>query len=176
MSHQPRTSPSQAGAIVAWISVLLAGACLLWFASSFLYEGTRITSWNGQLLIMTVDTSQKWTDAFAENGGVRGLAMRLQSSAGITDCHALGFGDWGGKSREDGRFRMVGVPLWFPVLLLMLPAVRFLWVQRRQSRRAMRNQCLHCGYDLRSSAGRCPECGTPIPSAPASDGPPARAA
>jgi hypothetical protein len=52
---------------------------------------------------------------------------------------------------------------------LLLPAA---WVvrtfgpwARRRARRG-RGQCLRCGYDLRASPGRCPECGAvpePIP-------------
>lgn len=56
--------------------------------------------------------------------------------------------------------RLIGVPLWFPALLLTLALWHF-------ARRALRRppadgRCLACGYDLRASPERCPECGTAI--------------
>lgn len=62
-------------------------------------------------------------------------------------------------------FRVM-VRLWIVFLLsAILPT---LWLlRRRAARRRGRapSRCRVCGYDLRASAGRCPECGTPITAA-----------
>jgi hypothetical protein len=34
--------------------------------------------------------------------------------------------------------------------------------QRLHDNRFQRGLCLHCGYDLRASKERCPECGRPV--------------
>lgn len=62
------------------------------------------------------------------------------------------------------QYDLIGIPLWAAfVLLAFLPA---LWVYRqsRNRRRGSAGCCQSCGYDLRASTDRCPECGTPIPS------------
>lgn len=58
----------------------------------------------------------------------------------------------------------VTVPHWFAMLLcLPVPA---LWMRRflKQRSRRIRGLCQKCGYDLRGSTEKCPECGTPVPS------------
>ena len=56
-------------------------------------------------------------------------------------------------------FVFASVPVWAAVPVLLVIPVRRMSVIVRQRRRAKRGQCLACGYDLRESVGRCPECG-----------------
>ncbi len=57
---------------------------------------------------------------------------------------------------------MAGIPLWIPTVLF---ATIFLWsflpLRRRRKRKKL-GLCLKCGYDLRGSEERCPECGEAI--------------
>ena len=58
-------------------------------------------------------------------------------------------------------FRSVTVSYWLPALLAAaLPAFRLVaWTRRRRRRRRNVGLCSACGYDLRATPGRCPECG-----------------
>lgn len=54
---------------------------------------------------------------------------------------------------------------WLPIALLMPMPIPWLRRRAKRKRRARLGLCAHCGYDLRASIDRCPECGEVIPAA-----------
>jgi hypothetical protein len=58
---------------------------------------------------------------------------------------------------------VVAVPYWLLTGLLVAPLPALL---RRRRRKPVEGECATCGYDLRASPDRCPECGTATPVVP----------
>jgi hypothetical protein len=76
--------------------------------------------------------------------------------------HWLGFGY---REEPYGGTKCATVPHWSVALTsVVLPAwwIRSFYRRRRAQRLG---HCSRCGYDLRATPERCPECGEPIPSA-----------
>ena len=65
-------------------------------------------------------------------------------------------------------YRIIGVPHWFLAVCAVLLPCPFLIGRWRLHCRLRQGLCPICGYDLRASKNRCPECGTLIPAQPAS--------
>jgi hypothetical protein len=61
-------------------------------------------------------------------------------------------------------FRLIGVPLWFPSCVCLVALFISIRARRRRQRDATR-VCASCGYDLRATPDRCPECGR-VPEIP----------
>jgi hypothetical protein len=77
----------------------------------------------------------------------------------------LGFG-WTRNDGIYGNYIQYGwectTPAWLPVLVFATPLVMWLRFQRRVRKRAAAGHCENCGYDLRASPERCPECGDDV--------------
>ena len=54
------------------------------------------------------------------------------------------------------------MPFWPLLVLTLVPPAAWTYRRWKERRRRLRGLCRRCGYDLRASEGRCPECGTPI--------------
>jgi hypothetical protein len=62
-----------------------------------------------------------------------------------------------------GQVIWLSVPYWF-AWIIWLPLLIFVhrrWHHRQSRARFKQGLCVTCGYDLRATPDRCPECGTP---------------
>jgi hypothetical protein len=70
---------------------------------------------------------------------------------------------------EDARtFVAIACPDWFLLTAFAIPLLSTVRRWRRKRTRQRKGLCLTCGYDLRATKARCPECGTDVPRAPPS--------
>ena len=60
---------------------------------------------------------------------------------------------------EFGSLRNWRLPLWIPCLAFTAIFLSSYLPVRRRGQRRKRGLCVKCGYDLRGSRERCPECG-----------------
>lgn len=70
-----------------------------------------------------------------------------------------GFGYVNATQFFDARMYALSMPCWFVTLVLLLPIVIFMPKRRRPAG----GLCCSCGYDLRATPDRCPECGAAVP-------------
>jgi hypothetical protein len=115
---------------------------------------------NGQLPEITLtpgNAQPRWS-----TGRLGANHIGWESATPRSIWNRLGFTSWQtgwSSSFADVITHVWAIPAWFVVLLTaVLPA---LWGLRRlrQRRRYARGLCAECGYDLRATPERCPECG-----------------
>ncbi len=110
------------------------------------------------------------------------MRNRLEFQSGVPDDAANDL-DWppGGSqgsfagvrmsrfANSTGTYRSVNVPLRMLVLSLGVLVAFWIWKARLRKSACRKGYCPRCGYDLRASKERCPECGKVITTtAPAS--------
>jgi hypothetical protein len=87
------------------------------------------------------------------------------------DVAAWGPLRWRSRGLQSGfltdEIKVAGLSEWAAVgLFAILPTAVGLWKWKRNAGRrrawANRGRCRKCGYDLRATPDRCPECGTPV--------------
>src|SRR5215208_7193534 len=159
-------------AVAAWSLVLLLATGTLWLRSLRQFDDVvrakgrsciNLVSVGGQLYLQVCgtstdqfDTGWDWTSAERRNVGYH---------PGPIHWRFAGFEKGYGESRRATYTiweHVFVVPYWF--LALLFSVTPSLWLRAARHRRAARRWgrdvlCAHCGYDLRATPGRCPECG-----------------
>ena len=156
--------------------VLCAAACVLWVRSYFVGEqigwqrsvpqagevrATFVVSAAGGLSIKFYSVAV--ADGSAQSAGVKSSAEREPVIRWVTHSPrypwASGPRPWSLGFQSSSRAAVV--PYWFLVFTAaVLPALRLALAVRHGRRRRRIGLCPTCGYDLRATPGRCPECGT----------------
>lgn len=78
--------------------------------------------------------------------------------------------EWHGFGLERGSaylghppsFTAVLFPTWAAIAVLLLPMGLWAGIGWRHRRRVKAGHCANCGYDLRATPDKCPECGTAV--------------
>lgn len=177
--------------LVVAISLLLSiAATALWVRSY--WRADCVTAWNTRGHVsaearaghLSVEVDNMYGNGFAVcrfSDGVGNIGSARQLMRRLSTWHVLDFYYWkdmrpgqnislfneltdrglrtpAGLCRRDTLY----VPFWFIVPLLAAPGLILWWKDSVPRRRRARGQCVGCGYDLRGSPGRCPECGREV--------------
>ena len=157
------------------LSLLLCVAvCVLWVRSYTRAEHFWLNHGDGSRELLRSDqgvlTLERRKDPEQASGGLRfeyaagplvGSYPRAYSK--VSSVGSLHFAATAppGPSRRWSGWTLV-FPAWLvTALLLPLPLARcFRLLRRRRSQSGISDACQVCGYDLRATPGRCPECGS----------------
>jgi hypothetical protein len=145
------------------LPILLLALVLLLWARSYLPEHTFFRSHQGRLMIFFVAGGYaQWFDSNTTQYHSTEEAMDMCRR--IAQVQPLPLVRWAGFEWADLNFKssypgFVAIPYW--AISVVLAALSWWGLARRRSgrERLLPGHCHACGYDLRGSNGKCPECG-----------------
>lgn len=147
--------------------IVLSACVVSWFRTDFLYYGFQ----SGR--VVGIDSGASWiaftvdhTDPRFSQKGLHHTSkpepFKPVFSTARSIWQRLGFWSIQFKTNSSGFGHRWVVPYWSILLLLLTPSG---WNLRRWVRASWRVHagfCKTCGYDLRATPDRCPECGAAV--------------
>ena len=82
--------------------------------------------------------------------GSYGRPSRIPGGLPAVDWFPFGASKW---------LLVLGAPSWLLMALLLSPSAMRMWILLKRRSRGAEGLCVDCGYDLRATPNRCPECG-----------------
>jgi hypothetical protein len=138
-------------------------------------ESYSVTSFRGKVALahyLRRDVMSRWDEEFQQKYVNHPQWSHNSRPAAEARLAWSGGGLWGRLGfkwevahpprRFDEVMREVTFPIWPIAVLIAIPPLMWLRRLRRLRYRTRRGLCLACGYDLRGSAERCPECGAEV--------------
>ena len=144
---------------------LLAPAALVligfaWLRSYLPLDWT-VTARDGRVLVMFAEGN--WAQYIMPKGAEQpriDLAWSRARTSPATHWEVLGF-EYVSVRGSTSRCALLAIPFYAVALPVAAVAAWSLYALRRSHPRFLPGHCRKCGYDLRQSKDRCPECGTP---------------
>ena len=162
--------------------MLCVATCALWVRSYFCSDFVSGPWGKGEVAAETfrgsIGVLVLETDLFLPDG--RHVTRERRPAAELGGATLTTFPThsyWAGFAFTDtpapfGRISFLAAPFWFlaPASLFPAAAWSIFRLGRRRRERRQRGLCPVCGYDLRATLDRCPECGTAVNPADVGDG------
>ena len=175
--------PHRLYTIISALSLMLCAALIIVRATSFnrpiyavsltLPETRTVSSENGWISVARVKyrESPPPRDPLGDAKMVVALPNHGWSHGGLLRDIGIDYYDETPSTKNifytvEGIRRYRGTAVSYGLLIFLTAAMPLVWAYRARRRQIWRNYrrkaglCIKCGYDLRATAQRCPECGT----------------
>jgi hypothetical protein len=140
------------------LSLLLCVAvCALWVRSYFVQDMLYVPVGRHTAVIQSA-SGQLFTIVVRQSIGARWLRQGPTAPDGASRTGALVHLRWDFGSRSRSQYLIL--PHWPVAALAALPFVVRALIRRRRRGGIGSGLCTRCGYDLRATPDKCPECGT----------------
>jgi hypothetical protein len=143
-------------------TILAALSLLLFMTTGVLWLKGNLPSHfeiipDNRLLICWTNFRVPVSEEAAKGGGLYHIEEMIAKDQG-PNWNLLGFAY--DTDATEPRYHLLWIP--YPYLLLLTGILPCIWILRHRHvvQRGRLNSCVKCGYDLRATPDRCPECGT----------------